>query len=158
MLGEFAQDMILVNFEKKLNKLGFKTEFNDDIIIYANNTKLVLTDDIYRNVEEGNINYINQIASSVRQFKSYTKKGAILTDKLVNHFSSHQNRTMTTGRLVTWKSDLKKAKNIYNKIHSLKGNNLENTINFYKHIDNKTLDEYNDFWQIVRGSGEVLGM
>lgn len=159
LLGEFAQDMTLVYFEKKLNKLGYKTESNnDDMIIYVNKRKLVLTNDIYRNVEKGNTNYINEIAKSAKQFQTYVDTSKPLTEKLVKHFSSHKNRTMTTTRLSIWKSDLKKAKNIYSKILSLKGNESDNIINFNQQVNNKTLDSYNDFSQVVKGSEQVLGM
>ena len=159
LLGEFALDMSLVNFENKLNKLGYKTESkNTDIIIFVNTTKLILTNDIYQNVNNGNINYINEIANSVNQFQSYVNQAFPLTEKLVNHFSAHKNRTMNSTRMTQWKSDLKNAKIIYNKINSLKGNNIENATNFNQQISIKTLDKYNEFWQVLRGSEEVLGM
>ena len=159
LLGEFALDMTLVNFENKLNKLGYKTEFqNDDVLIFVNTTKLILTNDIYQNVNNGNINYINEIANSVKQFQSYVNQATPLTDKLVNHFRAHRNRTMNATRMIQWKSDLKKSKIIYDKINSLKGNNIDNATNFNQQINVKILNIYNEFWQVLRGSEEVLGM
>lgn len=158
-LGEYAIDMTLVKFEQKLNKLGYKTESKDsDIIIFVNKTKLILTNDIYKNVNNENPNYINEIANSVNQFQTYVNQTLPLTEKLVNHFSSYRNKSMNSTRLEQWKSDLKNAKAIYNKITSLKGNNIENAINFNQQINTKTLDKFNEFWQVLKGSEEVLGI
>lgn len=158
-ISAFAKDMTLVNFEKKLNDLGYKTESNNsDMFIFSDNIKLVLTNDIYQNVEEGNTVYINEIAKSTQQFQKYINASIPLTDKLVKHFSSYQNGTMSESRQLIWEEDLKKAKNIYNNIRSLKGNESENTINFNQQLNRKTLEEYNEFWQVVKGSERILGL
>lgn len=159
LLSTFAQNMTLVKFEEKLKKLGYKTEDKgDDIIIYANDSKLVLTNDIYTKINEGNTNYINEIIKSQKQFKTHINTSLPLTKKLVNHYSSYKNKTMTKARLITWKSDLEKAKSINKKIKSLKGNERENITNFNQQIEKETLDKYNDFWQVIKGSEQVIGI
>jgi len=152
-------DMTLIRFIEKLNKLGFKTVNNGDkIIITTSKGQLVLTHDIYENVNEGNPNYINEIASSVQQFNSLVSQAKPLQDKLVNHFNAYQHATLSSTRLNQWKSDVSKAQKLYEKAYSLKGREFKNIENFQKQIEISKIKQFNEFTEVLRGSKVILGM
>jgi hypothetical protein len=152
-------EVTLIRFIEKLKQLGFNvTQVGDKVFINTSNAKLLLTSDIYKSVNNGNNNYINEIANSVKQFNLLMKEAAILTDKLVNHFNAYQHATLTTDRLNQWKSELGSAQKIYDEMQGLKGRDIDNLYNYQKHINMETLEKYNDFWQVLSGSNKILGM
>lgn len=152
-------EITLIKFIEKLNELGFKTEqLGEEIFIITSKGKLMLTSDIYKNVEEGNTNYITEISSSVSQFNSLLDKAIPLTDKLLNHFNAYQHATLTLDRLNTWKSEVNSGQIIFESMNKLPGFDMDNLYNFQKHIPTERLKQYNDFSEVLKGSQVILGM
>jgi hypothetical protein len=142
-----------------INKAGFKTsDSNGDYVIHTVNGNLVLTTDIVEAVKNGNTKYISDISLSVKTFKQLMTESQTLIDKLAGHYSAHRSRTMTSDRLVLWKQDVQKADGILKRMTSLKGAEKENIVNFNYQFPTETLNKYNDFWGVVNGSKQVLGL
>jgi hypothetical protein len=142
-----------------INKAGFKTsDSNGDYIISTVNGNITLTADIVEAVKNGNTKYINDISSSVKTFKQLIIESQPLMDKLAGHYNAHRSRTMTNDRLALWKQDVIKADGVLKKMNSLKGAEKENIVNFNYQIPTETLKKYNDFWGVVNGSKQVLGL
>lgn len=154
-----GNDMTTVNFAKKLNSLGYKTTLEgEDYFITTQYGKLALTSDIYENVNNGNVSYINELAQSVRNFNALVNQSVPITTNLLNHFNAYQHATLTVERLNIWKAEVTKGQNIYDKMQALKGRDMDNLYNYQKHLSTETLDKFNNFWQVLSGSKPILGM
>ena len=142
-------------FVQKLTQSGYKVvDAKDGKEIIVGDTHLSIQPDLFEEVNNGNINYVNEVASAVDKFKQYMKQAQPLTSKIAMHFTAHLAFTMTTDRLTTWKRDVQKAIELENKIKSLTG---------YKgylrdQIDSQTLSTHTEFVQVLRSSRVVLGM
>lgn len=142
-----------------INKAGYKTsDAKGDYIIHTTNGNITLTADIFEQVKKNNIIYISEISLSVKTFNSLLSEGQPFIDKLANHFNAYRSRTMTTDRLTVWKQDVTKADGIINKMKSLKGAEKENITNFNNQFPTERLKIYNDFWGVVMGSKQILGL
>lgn len=159
-LREFGIDNKIDDYMNLLKKNGFTSNLDGDILyINTNKGKVRATFDIYEEVQKGNIEYINEIAYSMVEFKRIVNQQANpSTEKLANHFSAHQNGTITTTRLNTWKNDTKKAMEILKNLKSLKGNEEDNEDYFLRKIDDTTTKEYLEFLQVLNGTKVVLGL
>lgn len=158
-LYDFGFDQELLENSKLYNENGFPTFFEGKILyIKKNNQKLKVTQDIIVNVRNSNFNYINQMLSSVRTFKELITQAEPLIEKLSNHFSAHQNFTMTDKRLALWKNDTQKGINIMKKIQNLKGNEPDVNNYFLEKIDAITTNKYIEFLEVLNGTKIVLGM
>jgi hypothetical protein len=143
----------------KINKAGYKTlDSKGDYIIQTPNGNITLTADILEQVKINNTKYISDISLSVKTFNSLLTESKPLIDKLANHFNAYSARTMTTDRLSIWKQDVVKADVILKKMNSLKGAEKENIYNFNNQFSNDRLKLYNDFWGVVVGSKQILGL
>ncbi|WP_146131015.1 hypothetical protein [Marinilabilia salmonicolor] len=152
-------EVTLIKFIAKLENLGYKTEqIGDEIFILTDKSKLKLTSDIYNNVNQGNTDYINEISTSVAQFNNLLDKAIPLTEKLVKHFQAYQSGNLTTNRLDIWKNEVKNAQNIHDTMKNLPGRNKDNLYNYQKHFSTERLKEYNEFWEVLIGSKEILGI
>lgn len=142
-----------------IEKAGFKTSFEKgEHRIHTTHGNIWLTDDVFAEVQKNNTKYVNEIALSVKTFNALLGEALPMTEKLINHFNAHRGGTMTEARLVTWKQDVAKADAILNKMGSLKGAERENIINFNYQIATDRLGKYNDFFAVVMGSKQILGM
>jgi hypothetical protein len=159
LIGECGTSAEVVEIISAINKAGYKTsDSNGKHIITTVNGNIILTSDILNAVQKGNTKYIDDISSSVKTFNQQLTQAQPLVDKLAGHYKAHRARTMTTDRLALWKQDFLKADGILKKMNSLKGAEKENITNFNEQFSTETLNKYNDFWGVVKGSKEVLGL
>lgn len=159
LIGECGTSAEVAGVISTINKAGYKTsELNGRHMISTVNGNIVLTSDILNAVKNGNTKYIDEISQSVKVFKQQLTQAKPLIEKLAGHYKAHRARTMTNDRLAIWKQDLLKADGILKKMNSLKGAEKENIANFNEQFSTETLNEYNDFWGVVKGSKEVLGV
>jgi hypothetical protein len=159
LIGESGTSAAVVEIISAINKAGYKTsDSNGRYIITTINGNIVLTSDILNAVQKGNTKYIDDISLSVKVFNQQLTQAQPLVDKLAGHFKAHRARTMTSDRIALWKQDVLKADGILKKMNSLKGAEKENITNFNEQFSTETLNRYNDFWGVVKGSKEVLGL
>ena len=144
-ITDYGIDMRIINFENKLKSKGYKlTPKGDDFTLTTpNGYKLTLTNDIYKNVENGNINYINQVVNSVKIFKAYASKHESKVRVLQNLNKEYTSR-MVSGNLNTtflnkFRNALEKEKKEHNALIELVGFK-DNEINFFLHLSNQTMN------------------
>lgn len=139
-----------------LNSKGYQTkEDGNKVYITTKFGKVLASGEMYTEVQKGNFKYIDQVASSVNQYKVLSVQAKPYVSKLGNHYSAHLNKTMTKTRMITWRNDAKNAIAIYNKINNLVGFNSNNFLN---NIDTNMVNVTTEFMQVVNGSKQVLGM
>lgn len=159
-LRQFGINNKIDDYMTLLKENGFTSTLDGDILyINTNNGKVRATFDIYEEAQKGNFRYINEVSNSMVEFKRIVNQQANpSTEKLANHFSAHQNGTMTTTRLNTWKNDTKKAMEILKNLKRLKGNEEDNEDYFLRKIDDKTTHDYIEFLEVLNGTKIVLGL
>lgn len=146
----------LTEYRALLKSKGYPTsEINGKIHITTKYGKVLASPEMYDNVQKGNFAYIDKVANSVNQYKVLSAQAKPYITKLGNHYSAHLNKTMTKARMVTWRADAKNAIAIFNKINALTG--FDNT-NFLDNIDYATVSSTTEFFRVVNGTRQVLGM
>jgi hypothetical protein len=159
LLYECGTNADVTSIIATINKAGFKTsDSNGDYKIQTANGNLTLTADIVEAVKNGNTKYITELSSSVKTFNQLMTESKPLVEKLAKHYSAHRAGTMTNERLAIWKQEALRADGVLKKMTSLKGAEKENIVNFNYQLSTDALNQYNEFWGVVNGSKQVLGL
>lgn len=102
--------------------------------------------------------HINQIASSLKKFKSTMPEADALGLKLSKHISAYRNGTMTVTRLSTWAKDCKAGIAYNERLKRLKGWENDVLWSISQHFDYKEIKDYTDFKQLLDGSIKIIGL
>jgi len=158
-LYECGTDAEELNFFKLLENNGFRvTKTENYSVIETKTGKVKLTPDIYKNVNMGNIGYINEIESSINQYNTLVEKADIISDKISKYVISYKNKTISGEGMNKWRLEIQNADKIYAKIESLKGYNEENLYNFQQQIKPEVIEKHDTFCRLLNGSKQILGL
>ncbi|KEZ93528.1 hypothetical protein IL45_04765 [Nonlabens ulvanivorans] len=102
--------------------------------------------------------HVDQIASSLKKFKSTMPEADVIGTKLSKHISAYNNGTMTTTRLAQWTKDCKTGIAYNERLKRLKGWDKDVLWSISQHFDYKEIEDYTDFKQLLDGSVEILGL
>jgi len=141
-----GEDLRLVNFGAKVDRMGYKMvakpKSEDYILTIPRGDKLILTNDIYKALNNGDEAYVVQVADAVKAYKAYSKKYKSKVTTLQNFQKEYRSRylggTLNSTFLTKYRAVLKKETDEHNKLGNMTDFMGEDDINLSQHIDIKT--------------------
>lgn len=113
LLKTYAIDNELFEICEKLNKKGFTTkQIGEHICIILEKQNIKLDDKIKEEVKKDNFNFITNLSKSIDRYTNLANQSKPIFERLSNHISSYEYRTLTTERLAIWKQDNLKGQDI----------------------------------------------
>jgi len=144
-ITDYGIDMRIINFEEKLKPKGYKLNPKGEefVLTTPNGFKLTLTNDIYKEVNKGNMSYINQVVSSVKKFRSYASKHKSKVTVLQNLDKEYSSRiiagNLNESFLNKFRTAVEKEQKEHNELAEIIGFK-DNEYNFFLNLSNETMN------------------